>query len=65
MKRHATEDVKDPERTLCGEPASTHTIDNADPDCARCMRVIKSRCSLHNRKRCTRCPRATRILGGN
>jgi hypothetical protein len=40
-KRHATDDVDTPIKTLCGrEPAR---IDNVMPDCATCLRVIKSR----------------------
>ncbi len=46
MKRHATEDTDAPVRTLCGEKIperSALKIDNADPDCKRCQRVIAAR----------------------
>lgn len=48
MKRHATEDVSEPDRTLCGEKLppkerSAFRIDNANPDCKRCERVIAAR----------------------
>lgn len=58
MKRHATEDVDEPDRTLCGRAlpivagrvvtltavgARTVHVDNADPDCKRCLRVIEAR----------------------
>ncbi len=42
-KSHATENVDDPERTLCGEAVAARTIDNANPGCKRCLRVIASR----------------------
>lgn len=45
-KRHATENVDRAERTLCGETIperSALLIDNAMPDCKRCLRVITAR----------------------
>lgn len=46
FKRHATENVDEPDRTLCGETIlarSALIINNADPNCLRCMRVIDAR----------------------
>lgn len=44
MKRHATEDVSEPERSLCGEKiGSAMKVDNANPTCKRCERCIASR----------------------
>lgn len=47
LKRHATENVDKPERTLCGEgihpTRSALRIDNVSPDCGRCLRVIAAR----------------------
>lgn len=48
FKKHATEDlpVYAGDRTLCGETIperSALRIDNADPDCKRCLRVIDAR----------------------
>lgn len=46
FKRHATENVDAPTRTLCGEKIperSALLIDNAIPDCKRCLRVIAAR----------------------
>lgn len=46
MKRHATDDVSTPTHTLCGEripERSALRIDNADPDCKRCLRSITKR----------------------
>lgn len=42
MKRHATDDVDPVTHTLCGR-ALPARIDNADPDCKRCLRVIAAR----------------------
>ncbi len=58
LKRHATEDAIKPDRTLCGETILERPclkIDNADPDCGRCLRVIRSRCDTHNVRRCRMC----------
>lgn len=66
MKRHATEHVDSLDRTLCGKSISqggesSIQIDNCDPDCGSCLRVIRSRCSVHNVARCKVCPRAWNI----
>lgn len=52
-KSHATEDTTPITHTLCGiditldvegwRPTPKTKIDNADPDCKRCLRVIKAR----------------------
>lgn len=66
-KRHATDDVDTATHTLCGLALAGRVlpslkIDNADPNCGRCLRVIKSRiavaesalpCSTPRRKDCT------------
>lgn len=61
MRKHATEHVTKPDRTLCGEAVDEVAVDNAAPDCRRCRRVIRSRCSRHNLARCKVCPRSTNI----
>lgn len=45
---HATEDHDDVERTLCGQGlVTTHglltQVDNANPNCKRCLRSIEKR----------------------
>jgi hypothetical protein len=47
MVKHATADLPTPTKTLCSEPlhvaGTTRTrvrVDNADPDCKRCLRSI-------------------------
>jgi hypothetical protein len=57
MRKHATEDVFEPERTLCGLGVAAVKVDNCDPTCKRCRRVIRSRCAAHNSSRCKGCPR--------
>lgn len=54
MKRHATEDDDGP-LTLCGAYRASVHVDNAVPDCGRCLRSIRARCDLHNVKRCKVC----------
>ncbi len=61
MRKHATEDVFEPALTLCGADVERVLVDNAAPDCGRCKRVIRSRCSVHNCTRCKACPRALNI----
>lgn len=63
MRKHATEHVIGPTVTLCGEPIANRSINNNDPDCKRCLRVIRSRCFKHNVKRCKVC--TYNIMGGN
>jgi hypothetical protein len=50
---HATDDALDADRTLCGLPV--RAVDNANPTCKRCLRVIRSRCDEHNVRRCRVC----------
>lgn len=42
MKRHATDDVDRPDKTLCGREMPAD-VDNANPDCKACLRVIAAR----------------------
>jgi hypothetical protein len=46
FKAHATDDVVPVDRTLCGEHIGERSclrIDNAMPNCKRCLRVIAAR----------------------
>lgn len=52
IRRHATEDADNADRTLCGRPTTGHQVDNSAPDCRGCIRVINSRCFKHNVPRC-------------
>ena len=55
-RQHATEDVDEPDKTLCGAPLSpTVLVDNVNMDCRRCIKVIRSRCRAHNTSKCPRC----------
>lgn len=65
MRTHATEDVHDPQKTLCGAAVTKVHVNNHDPDCGRCIRVIRSRCFDHNVARCKVCPPGWYVLGGN
>lgn len=41
-KFHATDDVDPVEQTLCGRPLPC-SVDNANPSCGSCLRVIAAR----------------------
>jgi hypothetical protein len=65
--QHATED-SDGSETLCGfylyrKPHPR--VNNAEPTCLRCLRVIRSRCFDHGVRKCKLCPPGWYVLGGN
>jgi hypothetical protein len=61
LRKHATDDIIEPDETLCGRAVDGSVIDDADPTCRSCLKVIRSRCFDHNVRACNRCPPENRI----
>lgn len=55
MKAHATEDSDAP-KTLCGRDRKLVKVDNVEPDCLSCIKLIRLLCFDHGVRSCEICP---------